>query len=119
MNEFVSISELTQRRKDKINSKNIAERFIVSLIDSSVMLQIAERVRTLRTLIDRRCGIVGGLKNVSRTNSRGGGLNISEGWKKVKILIAKGRVGFSIVFFSFLIIKNTVLRIFVYTVRVK
>ena len=104
MNEFVSISELTQRIKDKINSKNIAERFIVSLIDSSVMLQIAERVRTLRSLIDRRCGIVGGgggLKNVSKTNSRGGGLNIREGWKKVKILIAKGRVGFSIVFFFF------------------
>ena len=54
------------RKEDKINSKNIAERFIFSLIDSSVMLQMAERVRTLRSLIDRRCGIVGGLKNVSK-----------------------------------------------------
>ena len=53
MNEFVSISELTQSRKDKINSKDITGIFLFSLFDSSVMLQIAERVCTLRSLIDR------------------------------------------------------------------
>ena len=59
MNEFVSISELTQSRKDKINSKDITGRFLFSLFDSSVMLQIAERVCTLRSLMDRGCGILG------------------------------------------------------------
>ena len=54
-NEFVSISELTQSRKYKTNSKDITERF-----SSSVMLQIAERVCTLRSLIYRWCGIGGG-----------------------------------------------------------
>ena len=49
MNEFVSKSELTQSRKDKINSKYITGRFLFSLFDSSVMLQIAER--SLRSLI--------------------------------------------------------------------
>ena len=44
MNEFVFISKLTQSRKDKINSKDITERFSFSLFDSSVMSQIAERV---------------------------------------------------------------------------
>ena len=58
MNEFVSLSELTQRRKDKINSKDITERLLFSLFDSSVMLQIAERVCTLRSLVDRECGKV-------------------------------------------------------------
>ena len=47
MNEFASISELTQSRKDKVNSKDITGRFLFSLFDSSVMLQIAERVCTL------------------------------------------------------------------------
>ena len=59
MNEFVSISELTQSRKNKINSKDITEIFLFSLFDSLVMLQIAERVYTLRSLIDGGCGIVG------------------------------------------------------------
>ena len=59
MNEFVSISELTQSIKDKINSKDITGRFLFSLFDSSVMLQIAERVCILRSVIDRWCGIVG------------------------------------------------------------
>ena len=44
MNEFVSISELMQSRKDKINSKDITERFLFSLFDSSIMTQIVERV---------------------------------------------------------------------------
>ena len=48
MNEFVSISELTQSRKDKINFKGIAERFIFSFFDSSVMSQRAERVCTVK-----------------------------------------------------------------------
>ena len=71
VNEFVSISELTQSRKDKINSKDITERF-----DSSVMLQIAERVCTPRFLIDTWCGIGGG-----------------GGWKKYQKLIVKGEGG--------------------------
>ena len=72
MNEFISISELTQGWKDKINSKDITERSLFSLFDSSVMSQIAERVWTLRSLIDSGCGIVGGLEKISKTNSRGG-----------------------------------------------
>ena len=44
MNEFVSLSELLQNRKDKINSKDITETFIFSLFDSSIMTQIVERV---------------------------------------------------------------------------
>ena len=48
MNEFVSISELMQSRKDKINSKDITERFLFSLFDSSIMTQIVERVCTVK-----------------------------------------------------------------------
>ena len=59
MNEFVSISELTQSRKNKIKSKDSTEIVLCSLFDSLVMLQIAERVYTLRSLIDGGCGIVG------------------------------------------------------------
>ena len=44
MNEFVSISELMQSRKDKINSKDITERLLFSLFDSSIMTQIVEGV---------------------------------------------------------------------------
>ena len=44
MNEFVSISELLLNRKDKINSKDITERFLFSLFDPSIMTQIVERV---------------------------------------------------------------------------
>ena len=44
MNEFVSISELMQSRKDKINFKDITERFLFSLFDSSIATQIVERV---------------------------------------------------------------------------
>ena len=47
LNEFVSISELMQSRKDKINSKDITERFLFSLFDSSVISQIVERVCTV------------------------------------------------------------------------
>ena len=47
MNEFVSISELTKAEKIKPT---------FCLFDSSVMLQIAARVCTLRSLIDRGCG---------------------------------------------------------------
>ena len=50
MNEFVPISELMQRRKDKINSKDITERFLFSFFDSSVTTQIAERVSTVELL---------------------------------------------------------------------
>ena len=43
------------------------------MFDSSVMSQIAERVFTLRSLIDRGCGIVGGLEKIQKPNSWGGG----------------------------------------------
>ena len=33
-----------ESREDKINSKNITERFLFSLFDTSVMSQIADRV---------------------------------------------------------------------------
>ena len=72
MNEFVSIFELMESRKDKINSKDITERFLFSLFDSSVMLEIAERLCTLSSLIDRECGIVG------------------ESWKKYQNVIVGG-----------------------------
>ena len=61
-----SISELTQSRKDKINSKDITEIFLFSLFDSSVMSQIAERLCTLRSLIDRGCGVLGGLEKYQK-----------------------------------------------------
>ena len=48
MNEFASISELMQSRKDKINSKDITEKILFSLFDSSVMSQIVERVCTVK-----------------------------------------------------------------------
>ena len=44
MNEFVPIFELLQNRKDKINSKDITERFLFSFLDSSIMTEIVERV---------------------------------------------------------------------------
>ena len=47
MNEFVSTSELMQSRKDRINSKDITERFLLSLLDSSIMSKIVERVCTV------------------------------------------------------------------------
>ena len=48
MNEFTSISELMQSRKDKTNSKDIiTERLLFSLFDSSVMTQIVERMYTV------------------------------------------------------------------------
>ena len=51
----------------------------------------------------------------------GGGWNIRKGWKKVKVLIFKGRVDFEIAFFfPFLTIKiQYIFTIFVYTVKVK
>ena len=42
VNEFVSIPELMQSRKDKINSKDISERFLFSLFDTLVMSQIVK-----------------------------------------------------------------------------
>ena len=44
MNEFVTISEFMQNRKDKINSKDNTERFLFGLFDSSIMTQMVERV---------------------------------------------------------------------------
>ena len=48
VNEFVSISELTQSRKDKINSKDITEKNLFRLFDSSVVSQIVERLCTVK-----------------------------------------------------------------------
>ena len=39
-----------QSRKDKMNSKDITERFLFSLFDSSVMTQIVERACTVKLL---------------------------------------------------------------------
>ena len=50
MDEFVSISELMQSRKNKINSEDITERSLFSLFDTSVMSQIIERVCTVKLL---------------------------------------------------------------------
>ena len=47
-NEYVSIPELMQCRKGKINSKDITERFLFSLFDSSIMTQIVERMCTVK-----------------------------------------------------------------------
>ena len=71
-------------RKGKINSKDITGRFLFSLFDSSVMLKIAERVCTLRSLIDSGCGIIRrGLEKISKTNSRGVEIvkRVGEKWK--------------------------------------
>ena len=58
------------------------------------LLQIAEKACTLGSLIDRGYGIlVRELEKISKTNRRRG-LNSREGWERVNILIAKGRVGF-------------------------
>ena len=55
------------RKAGKINSKDITERFLFSLSDSSVMSQTAERVCTLRSLIDRGYEIVGVVgKNIKK-----------------------------------------------------
>ena len=48
VNEFVSIFELTQSRKDKINSKDITEKNLFSLFDSSLVSQIVERLCTVK-----------------------------------------------------------------------
>ena len=40
MNEFIFISELMQSRKEKINSKDITERFLFRLFDLSIMTQL-------------------------------------------------------------------------------
>ena len=52
-------SNLLKAEKIKSALKGITGRFLLSLFDSSVMLQIAERVCTLRSLMDRGCGILG------------------------------------------------------------
>ena len=39
-----------QSRKDKMNSKDITERFLFSLFDSSIMAEIVERVCTVKLL---------------------------------------------------------------------
>ena len=51
VDEFVSISELMQGRKDKINSKDITERVLFSLFDTSIMTQIVERMCRVTFLI--------------------------------------------------------------------
>ena len=48
VNKFVSISEHMPSRDDKINSKGIIERFLFGLFDSQTLLQIVERVCTVK-----------------------------------------------------------------------
>ena len=85
---------LGKAEKIKSTLKDITGRFLSSLFDSSVMLKAAETVCTVRSLTDSGCGILGrGLEKISKTNSQGESWR-EEGGKKVKILIAKGRVGF-------------------------
>ena len=65
------------RKAEKIKSalKDITGRLLFSLFDSAVMLEITERVCTLRFLIDRCCAILGrGLEKISKTNNRGVGI---------------------------------------------
>ena len=40
-----------QSRKDKINSKDIRERFLFSLFDSLIMTQIVERMCTVKFVL--------------------------------------------------------------------
>ena len=49
----------------------------------------------------------------------GGGWNSWEGWKKVTILVAREKVSLIAFSFPFLTMKTTVLRTFVYMVKVK
>ena len=44
VNESISISELMQSRKEKINSKDVTKRFLFSLFDTSIMSLIVKRV---------------------------------------------------------------------------
>ena len=44
--------------------------------------------------IDRGCGIIERLEKYQKLSQEDGGWNIREGWKKAKILIAKGSAGF-------------------------
>ena len=74
------------RKAEKIKStvKDITRRFLFSLFDSSVMLQILERVCALRSLIDRGCEILGrGLEKISKSNSLGVGVvdRVGKKWK--------------------------------------
>ena len=39
---------LCKAKKDKINSKDITERFLFSLFDSSIITQIVERMCTVK-----------------------------------------------------------------------
>ena len=57
---------LRKAEKIKLTLKDSTGKFLFSLFDSSVMLQIAEKVCTLRSLIDRVCGIIGGLKKYQK-----------------------------------------------------
>ena len=68
-------SNLRKAEKIKSTLKDITGRLLFSLFDSSVMLQITERVCTLRFLIDRGCAILErGLEKISKTNNRGVGI---------------------------------------------
>ena len=44
VNKFVFISKLMQSRKDKIDSKDITERLLFNLFDTSIMSHIVVRV---------------------------------------------------------------------------
>ena len=74
------------RKAEKIKStvKAITRRFLFSLFDWSVMLQILERVCALMSLIDGGCEILGrGLEIISKSNSLGVGVvdRVGKKWK--------------------------------------
>ena len=66
--------------------------------NSFLQFDLQER-STLRSLIDKGCGIVEGLEKISKTNSQGFG--IVGGWKNLENLIAGGGLEFRL-FFLFL-----------------
>ena len=49
-----------QSKKDKINSKDIAERFLFRLFDSSIMTQIVERVysKVIFLIVSEWCSLI-------------------------------------------------------------
>ena len=74
------------RKAEKIKStvKAITRRFLFSLFDWSVMLQILERVCALMSLIDGGCEILGRrLEIISKSNSLGVGVvdRVGKKWK--------------------------------------
>ena len=83
------------RKAERIKSTlRILQEDFYSVYLTHQLLQIAEKVCTLRSLIDWGCRVlIRWLEKIATTNCRGG-WNSREDWEKVKILIAKGIVSF-------------------------